>query len=128
MIVLCALINDGGRFLMARRKPQKKHGGLWEFPGGKLEEGETEEQALLRELREELDMRVDLGMRNPPVEVEFEPGKHLILIGYDATPLSGPFELVDHDEIIWSEPKDLKKLPMGAGDRFYVDLLDERSR
>ncbi len=58
MVVACAILDDDNRILLAKRPEGKAFAGLWEFPGGKVEVGETLEQALIRELREELDMDV----------------------------------------------------------------------
>ncbi|MEY3012957.1 MAG: hypothetical protein RIT45_1692 [Pseudomonadota bacterium] len=56
--VLAAVVRRGERLLLAQRPPHKRHGGLWEFPGGKVEPGETDAEAIARELREELDVTV----------------------------------------------------------------------
>jgi 8-oxo-dGTP diphosphatase len=58
LVAACALVDADGRVLLARRPPGKPLAGLWEFPGGKVEPGETPEAALIRELEEELDIRV----------------------------------------------------------------------
>ena len=59
LVVAAALTDADGRVLMARRPAGKQHAGLWEFPGGKVESGETPKTALVRELREELGVGVD---------------------------------------------------------------------
>ncbi|MCM6763236.1 NUDIX domain-containing protein [Rathayibacter sp. ZW T2_19] len=59
--VVAAVITDGNRILACRRRPEKSAGGLWEFPGGKIEPGETPEQALEREIAEELGVAVRVG-------------------------------------------------------------------
>jgi 8-oxo-dGTP diphosphatase len=62
--VVAALIADGaGRFLVQQRLPHKSRANLWEFPGGKVEPGETDEQALARECHEELEVQLDVGRR-----------------------------------------------------------------
>jgi 8-oxo-dGTP diphosphatase len=58
LVAACALVDADGRVLLAKRPPGKPLAGLWEFPGGKVEPGETPEQALIRELKEELDIEV----------------------------------------------------------------------
>jgi 8-oxo-dGTP diphosphatase len=58
LVVACALIDADGRVLLAKRPPGRPLAGLWEFPGGKVERGETPEAALIRELEEELSIRI----------------------------------------------------------------------
>ena len=64
-VVMGLLFNDSGRILIARRNPSKRYGGLWEFPGGKIEAGETIEEALEREIMEELDAPIMVGRVYP---------------------------------------------------------------
>lgn len=65
LVVAVALMGQDGRVLMQRRAPDKAHGGLWEFPGGKVEPGETPEQAAAREIAEELGVAIDPGRLEP---------------------------------------------------------------
>ena len=59
--VVAAVVRRGSRFLVGRRPAHKRHGGLWEFPGGKVEPGENEQTCLKRELSEELDIEIEVG-------------------------------------------------------------------
>lgn len=79
LIVTAAIISHAGRILVTQRLPDTRHGGLWEFPGGKLEAGETPEQALRRELLEELDIPVQVGRIYDVTSYRYEWGAVLIL-------------------------------------------------
>lgn len=61
-VVAAVVTNESGELLLQKRGPGGRHAGLWEFPGGKVESGETPENALVRELEEELDLRIDSGI------------------------------------------------------------------
>lgn len=61
--VTAAVIENGGRILICRRRTGEPNGGLWEFPGGKIEPGESAEEALRREIKEELDLDIEVGER-----------------------------------------------------------------
>ncbi|MFE4368922.1 (deoxy)nucleoside triphosphate pyrophosphohydrolase [Streptomyces sp. NPDC056835] len=104
-VVVAGAVYDRGRLLAARRSAPPELAGRWELPGGKLEPGETPEQALVRELREEL------GVETEPVERI--PGEWLLKPGYvlqvwTARLLSGePRPLEDHDELRWLGPDEI---------------------
>ena len=122
--VTAAVLEKDGRFLIARRKHGDRLADKWEFPGGKLEEGETPEACLRRELQEELGIDVVVGGfvgRNlhayPHVEID--------LLAYRATHVSGDFELYDHAEIRWVHPADLHRYDFSAADIPIVKLLLE---
>lgn len=98
--VVCGIIFKDNRVLICRRKADKSLGGYWEFPGGKLEDGETEEECLKRELAEELGLEVT-------VEHHFMTNTHkynttiIELISFICTTSQTPIKLIDHDNIEW---------------------------
>ena len=98
-VVVAAAIQRDGRFLVARRTRPADVAGRWEFPGGKVEPGETEERALVREIREELGVEITIGERIPG---EWPLTGALVLHLYVATLVDGePTPLEQHDEIRW---------------------------
>jgi len=122
--VTAAVLEKDGRVLIARRKRGDRLADKWEFPGGKIEEGETPEACLRRELQEEFGIDVAVGgfvgqscHRYPHGEIE--------LLAYRATHLSGDFQLHDHEEIHWVHPADLHRYDVSAADIPIVKLLLE---
>jgi 8-oxo-dGTP diphosphatase len=116
--VTAAVLEKDGRVLIARRKRGDRLADKWEFPGGKLEEGETPELCLRRELQEELGIDVVVGgfvgrscHRYPHGEIE--------LLAYR------DFQLHDHEEIRWVSPADLASHDFSAADIPIVKLLTE---
>ena len=99
--VVCGLIEDGaGRFLACRRAEGQSQGGLWELPGGKIEDDETPEAALRRELDEELGIEVEVGVRLAAVEHDY--GEFSIrLVAYRCRIASGAPQPREHAEIQW---------------------------
>ncbi|MFG3495072.1 (deoxy)nucleoside triphosphate pyrophosphohydrolase [Streptomyces sp. NPDC047928] len=98
-VVVAGAVVDRGRLLAARRSAPPALAGRWELPGGKLEPGETPEQALVRELREELGVEAEPGERIPG---EWPLGPGYVLQVWTARLLSGePRPLEDHDELRW---------------------------
>ncbi len=83
------------------------HAGTWEFPGGTLEEGETHEQCLIRELQEELSVAAEIGDLICSIEHTYTPDWTVRLLLYRATVAGSTFSLTDHDEIRWVKPEDL---------------------
>ena len=116
-VVALALIGADGRVLMQQRPQGKAHAGLWEFPGGKIEAGETPESALIREIEEELGIGV-AGDALIPVTFASDPAlppapraPHLILL-YACTRWTGTPQCLDGEALAWVEPENLAALAM----------------
>jgi 8-oxo-dGTP diphosphatase len=121
--VVCGVIRDEeGKVLACRRAADRHLGGLWEFPGGKVEEGEDPREALARELAEELGIVVKVGNRFDAV-VEWTDGVVRIrLSGFLCEILEGKAEALEHDEIRWCEPGELPGLDWAEAD---LPILEE---
>lgn len=114
--VVAGLIQDEQGRLLACRRPADKHlGGKWEFPGGKLEPGETPEHALVRELREELEITVEPGATLTPVVHDYGRGP-IRLIPLLCTIADGIPHPHEHDEIRWCTTAELAELDLAAAD------------
>ena len=98
--VIAGLINHNGRFLIAKRNLKKSLGGLWEFPGGKVEEDESPEECMARELKEELDIEVEVGELITSNKHKYPHGI-FELLAYRVKHVSGEMVLNDHEEIKW---------------------------
>ena len=122
-VVTAAVIERNGQILIAKRKQGKRHEGNWEFPGGTLEEGETYEQCLKRELQEELAITSEIGDLICSSEYNYTPDWTVRLLVYRATVVSGTFSLNDHDEIRWVKPEDLIHYDFPEADRPIVKKL-----
>ena len=101
--VVAALIWEGDRFLICQRPAHKARGLLWEFVGGKVEPGETKEQALIRECREELDIELSVGKVFMEVLHEY-PDLTVALTLYHAVIASGEPKMLEHNDLRWITP------------------------
>ncbi len=119
-----ALLRDG-RVLASRRTEPPRLAGLWEFPGGKVEPGEDDASALVRELREELRVEVEVGGR---LGDDLPIGETAVLRVYLCRLLSGEPALVDHDEHRWLGADDLLDVPWIPVDLPLVEQLRDRLR
>lgn len=113
--VVCGIIFKEDEILLCRRKPEKSLGGYWEFPGGKVEFGESESEALIRELREELAMQVEIGKHFKTIIHQYEDVK-VELIAYYCRFIQADFILTDHDEIKWVEKRELLSFNLAPAD------------
>ena len=117
--VAAAVIHRRGKILIARRKKGDRFEGRWEFPGGKIEAGESPEECLRRELREE--MEVDIEAEEYLGSVLFETsGLSIELMAFRASLLSGKTRCHDHDEIRWIDPDDLGDFDLAEPDRLIA--------
>lgn len=123
-VTAAALIDTQRRVLIAKRPENKAMGGLWEFPGGKIEAGETPEAALIRELEEELGIMVKQACLSPFVFASAPLGdKHLILLLYLIRRWEGEPRAREHQEIRWVAPRDLRDYPMPPADAPFIAWL-----
>jgi 8-oxo-dGTP diphosphatase len=120
--VTAAILEKEGLVLIARRRPGKHMGGKWEFPGGKIEPGESPEESLARELREELDVRARVGELLCCAFYEGD-GVSLELMVYRVMDFEGTPALQEHDEMRWVAPKDLHSYDLADSDRRVVESL-----
>jgi len=114
--VVCGVIEDAdGRFLACLR-PQGKHlGGLWEFPGGKLDPGESPETALARELLEELGVEVAVAAALEPVIWDYDRGQ-IRLLPFRCLIVGGDLRAIEHEQILWCAPEDFETLAWADAD------------
>lgn len=120
--VVCGIIQKERRYFIARRKPEKSLGGYWEFPGGKLEDGEDSVRALQRELLEELGMEVQNLNYLDTHQYEYE---HFIieLIAFRCDFQKATFAMIDHDRGEFVNVHDLKEYKLAPADIYFRDLL-----
>lgn len=124
LVVAGALIDAGGRVLLARRPEGRQMAGLWEFPGGKVEEGETPEAALVRELREELGVELDRGCMAPFTFASHAYERfHLLMPLYLCRRWSGQPTGREGQALAWVEPARMEEYPMPEADLPLVPLL-----
>jgi 8-oxo-dGTP diphosphatase len=114
--VVCGVIeNEEGKFLACLR-PQGKHlGGFWEFPGGKVEVGEEPAAALVREILEELEVTVEVGVALTPVIWAYEE-RSIRLLPFRCKVIGGVLNAVEHEEVRWCSASDFDQLAWAAAD------------
>ena len=124
-VVAAALIDPDGRVLVQQRPEGKAMAGLWEFPGGKVERGETPEAALVRELREELGISMATACLAPATFASIPLGdRHLLLLLYVARKWEGIPQPLDAAALRWVHPVGLHALDMPPADRPMIALLE----
>ena len=114
--VAAALIKKGGKFLICQRPAHKTRGLLWEFVGGKLEKGESKEQALVRECKEELDITVKPESVFMKLVHEY-PDMTVELTVFDASIESGEITLLEHNDAKWITPDEIAQYDFCPADK-----------
>ncbi len=113
MVVALALRQDDGRWLMHRRPPKKHHGGLWEFPGGKVEPDELPDSALEREIREELGIGLDRDRLEPVTFAHSPPhggAPGIVILLYRSDRWTGDPRSLEGGEVAWLIPEEIEPL------------------
>ncbi|MCJ8315217.1 MAG: 8-oxo-dGTP diphosphatase MutT [Pseudomonadales bacterium] len=124
--VTAAILTIQDKILAAKRAEGKHLAGYWEFPGGKIESGETPEQCLKRELKEEFSIDTEVG--EFVAESVFDYGEKCIrLLAYKVKHLAGDFQLIDHDEIRWLAIEELDSLKWAPADIPIIAALKQQA-
>jgi len=114
--VVAAVIERDGRYLLCQRPVGKRHAGLWEFPGGKVQDGETDAEAIRRELMEELRVVTS----TEPVLVAEHPDENSgYLICFVKTAIDGEPECLEHASIGWFLPEEIRDIELAPADEAY---------
>jgi 8-oxo-dGTP diphosphatase len=122
--VVCGIIFKDDLVLICRRKAEKSLGGYWEFPGGKVEEGESNEESLLRELIEELNLKVEIKQHFFDTVHQYDDGA-IELISFICETENIASESTDHDQLEWVEVRDLLNWKLAPADIPIAEELIE---
>jgi len=126
LVAACALIDEDNRVLLAQRPEGRKLAGLWEFPGGKVEPGETPETALIRELQEELAITIPLPCLAPLTFASHAYDDfHLLMPLYICRKWEGELACREHAALKWVRASRLRDYPMPAADLPLIPILQD---
>ena len=124
LVAACALLDPDGRVLIAQRPLGKPMAGLWEFPGGKVEQGEAPEQTLIREFKEELGIVVNVACLAPLTFASHcYPDFHLLMPLYVCRRWEGTVRALEAQQLAWVRPNRLRDYPMPPADEPLVSHL-----
>ncbi|WP_394691745.1 (deoxy)nucleoside triphosphate pyrophosphohydrolase [Hoeflea sp.] len=128
LVAACALVDADGRVLLAQRPEGKKLAGLWEFPGGKIEPGESPESALVRELAEELGVVTKEDCLAPLTFASYGYDDfHLLMPLFVCRRFEGAARGLEGQALKWVRPRDMRQYPMPPADEplipYLIDLL-----
>ena len=125
-VVAAVIQNEEGKILIAQRNLKKSQGGLWEFPGGKIEPNETKEEAIIREIKEEMD--IDIETKKFIDQKIFNyPDKDINLIAIECKQIKGDIKLNEHEDFKWVNKNELKNFNFAPADKFIINAILENN-
>ena len=124
LIALLALVNEKNEVLISLRKNKREYDGYWEYPGGKVEENETLGQAIIREIKEEIDLEISKNCIAPlTFAVDQDEGSETVLFLYICRKWEGSITSLLDQRVKWVKPIDLAEYQMPAPNRFLNSIL-----
>lgn len=124
-IGVAVINNHQGQVLIDRRKASGEMGGLWEFPGGKIEPGETIEECIQREVKEELDIEIIVGDRLTTITHTYETFMVTLYV-HDCQHLNGQPQAIECTEVRWVEPSQMHQYQFPQANTQIINLLQQR--
>ena len=121
-VVAAVIKNDNNKILITQRNLKKAQGGLWEFPGGKIENGESKEQAIVREIKEELDINIRADQYIDEKVFNY-PEKDINLIAIKCSIISGNIVLKEHEDAKWITSEEFSNYNFAPADEFIIKAL-----
>jgi len=126
LVVACALINEYGKVLINERPVGKDYAGYWEFPGGKVDEGETPEEAIIRELKEEINIDVTGSCLAPLSFTEKQyDNYYVVVLLYVCRRWNGHIMPMEEQELAWVNPKEIDNFKLLPADKSFFASLRE---
>ncbi len=116
--VSAAIIKDGDKILLCQRPKGKRHELLWEFPGGKIEPNETEEDCIIREIQEELDVTLGNLKRLTTIQAD-----DVSITYFEATIISGELKMIEHNDIKWVNKKEIINFNLCPNDKLMTEKI-----
>lgn len=121
-VVAAIITNSEGKILIAQRNLKKSQGGLWEFPGGKIELDETPEEAIVREIKEELNMEIKCNNYFDEKIYEY-PDKTIKLIALNCSMISDNYKVLEHEKIAWINLDEFYNFDFAPADVYFVEKI-----
>ena len=124
-IGVAVITNREGKILIDRRKASGEMGGLWEFPGGKIEPGETVRECIQREIKEELNIEIAVGDRLTTITHTYQTFKVTLYVHY-CRHLSGKPQPIECEEILWVDPSQMNQYQFPQANAQIINLLQSK--
>ena len=125
-VVGAAILNDDNQILASKRNDDRILGTLWEFPGGKIEPNETKEEAIIREIKEEMDIDIE-AKKFIGQKVFNYPDKDINLIAIECKQIKGDIKLNEHEDIKWVNKNELRNFNFAPADKFIINAILENN-